>query len=136
MWLRINMPNFAVALLPWCFLSAAAIFSCAAAYAYLSALCGLGLASGHCPFHECNSSLFCVHVQSITQDIWVVRQLMRQFVDTMFIINNCISSHLWRKENLVRNQKVLKCYQNDCVENFPLFFISLLTIAIVKNSHI
>ena len=32
----------------------------------------------------------------------------------MFISNNCTSFHLWRKENLVKHQKISKCYENDC----------------------
>ena len=32
----------------------------------------------------------------------------------MFIANNRASFHLWRKENLVKHQKVSKYYENDC----------------------
>ena len=32
----------------------------------------------------------------------------------MFITNNHNSFHLWRKENLVKHQKVLKYYGQDC----------------------
>ena len=32
----------------------------------------------------------------------------------MFISNNRASFHLWRKENLVKQQKVSKYYANDC----------------------
>ena len=39
---------------------------------------------------------------------------MRQLLYTMFISNNRTSFHLWRKENLIKNQKVSKCYENDC----------------------
>ena len=39
---------------------------------------------------------------------------MRQLVYTMFISNNCASQHLWRKENLVKHQRVSKYYENDC----------------------
>ena len=44
----------------------------------------------------------------------VVRELVRQLVYTMFIGNNRASFHLWWKENLVKHQKVLKYYENDC----------------------
>ena len=40
------------------------------------------------------------------------------------------------KGNLVKHQKVSKNYENDCVQNFLLLFMSLLTPPIVKNSHI
>ena len=55
----------------------------------------------------------------------VVWQLVRQKVDTMFISNNLTSFHLWWKENLVKYQKVSKYYENDCVQNFLLLFLSL-----------
>ena len=32
----------------------------------------------------------------------------------MFISNKRTSVHLWRKENLVKHQKVSKYYENDC----------------------
>ena len=32
----------------------------------------------------------------------------------MFISNNRLSFHLWRKENLVKHQKFSKYYENDC----------------------
>ena len=35
----------------------------------------------------------------------------------MFLGNNCTSFHLWLKENLIRHQKVLKYYENDCRSN-------------------
>ena len=53
----------------------------------------------------------------------------------MLIANNRTSFHLWGKENLVKHQKVSKHYENDCVQNFLLLFISLLTALVVKNSH-
>ena len=130
MWLCINMPNF-----PGAFYLLLQSFLVLMHVPIYRLCAGWGLPLGIALFTNV-ILLYFVCTYNHWQDIWVVRQLMRQFVDTMFIINNCISSHLWRKENLVRNQKVLKCYQNDCVENFPLFFISLLTVAIVKNSHI
>ena len=44
---------------------------------------------------------------------WVVRQLVRQLVYTVFISNNRASFHLWWKQNLVKHQKVSKYYEND-----------------------
>ena len=38
----------------------------------------------------------------------------------MFITNNHDSFHLWWKENLVKHQKVSKCYDQDCSSS-PLF---------------
>ena len=38
---------------------------------------------------------------------------MRQLEYTMFISNKRTSFHLWRKENLVRHQKVSIYYEND-----------------------
>ena len=45
---------------------------------------------------------------------WVVPQLVRQLVHTMFITNNHASFHLWWKENLVKYQKVSKYYVHHC----------------------
>ena len=57
---------------------------------------------------------------------------MRQLVYVMFITNNRASFHLWGKENLVKHQKVSKCYENRCMLlemiSYPLF-ISLKTSA-------
>ena len=39
-----------------------------------------------------------------------MRQLV--YIYTMFISNNCASFPFWRKENLVKHQKVLKYYEN------------------------
>ena len=41
------------------------------------------------------------------------RQLVRQLVYITLISNNRASFHLWRKENLVKHQKVSKYYEND-----------------------
>ena len=61
---------------------------------------------------------------------------IKSFVHTMFIGNNRASFHLWRKENLVKHQKVSKYYETDCLQNFLFFCMFLLTTKIVKNSHI
>ena len=42
-----------------------------------------------------------------------VWQLVKQLVYIMFIRNNGAPFHLWCKENLVKRQKVSKCYEND-----------------------
>ena len=39
---------------------------------------------------------------------------MRQLVYTMFVSNNCASFDMGWKGNLVKHQKVSKCYENDC----------------------
>ena len=54
----------------------------------------------------------------------------------MFITNNHTSFYLWRKENLVKHQKVSKYYDCDCLQNIILLFMSLLTGPVVKNSHL
>ena len=54
----------------------------------------------------------------------------------MFITNNHDSFHLWRQEDFVKHQKVSKYYDRDCLKNFILLFMSLLTDSIVKNSHL
>ena len=61
---------------------------------------------------------------------------MRQLVYTMFISNNRAFFHLWRKENLVKHQRVSKHYENDCLKNFLLHYMSLLTAKFFENSHI
>ena len=58
---------------------------------------------------------------------------MRQLIYTMFISNNRASFHLWRKENLVKQKKVSKYYENDCVENFLLHFMLLMTAKFFKT---
>ena len=52
---------------------------------------------------------------------YVVRQLVRQLVYTMFISNNRASFQFWRKENLVKHQRVSQYYENDC---FTLYLYS------------
>ena len=61
---------------------------------------------------------------------------MRQLEYTMFISNNRPSFHFRWKENLVKHQKVSKYYENDCLPNFLLLFLFLLTAKFVKNYHI
>ena len=41
-----------------------------------------------------------------------------------------------RKTGKLNYQKVSKCYENDSLQNFLLFFASLLTALIVRNNHI
>ena len=43
---------------------------------------------------------------------------MRQLVYTMVIRNNRTSFHLWWQKNLVKHQKVSKCYEQDCRYQF------------------
>ena len=61
---------------------------------------------------------------------------MRQLVYTMFITSNHASFNLSGKENLVKHQKVSKHYENDCLQNFLLLCMSLLTAPVIKNGHI
>ena len=53
----------------------------------------------------------------------------------MFVSNNRPSIHLLVKGNLVKHQKVSKYYEIDCLQNFILFFMLLLTTKFVKTSH-
>ena len=61
---------------------------------------------------------------------------MRQLVCTMFISNNHASFHLWRKGCLEKHQRVSKYFENDCLQNVLLRYMSLLIAKSVKNSHI
>ena len=54
----------------------------------------------------------------------------------MLISNNRTSFHLSRKYDLAKHQKVSKYYENDCLKNFLLLFMSLLIVKFIKNSHI
>ena len=50
----------------------------------------------------------------------------------MSVSNNRKSFHLWEKESLVKHQKVSKCYAIDCLQNFFLLFMSVLTVNLLK----
>ena len=63
-------------------------------------------------------------------------QLVKQLAYTMFISNNRAPFHLWWKENLVKQKKVSKYYENDCLQIFLLLFMSLLTAKFVKKARI
>ena len=43
--------------------------------------------------------------------------------------------YVWKK-NLAKHWKVSKYYETDCLQNFLLLFMFLLTTKFVKNSHI
>ena len=58
---------------------------------------------------------------------------MTQLVHTMFLSNNGPSFHLWWKENLVKHREVSKYYETDCLQNFILLFMLLLTTKFVKT---
>ena len=45
---------------------------------------------------------------------FVVRQLVRQLVYTIFVTNNQALFHFWWKENLLKHQKVSKYYEHGC----------------------
>ena len=53
-----------------------------------------------------------------------------------FIINKHALFHLWWKEHLLNPQKVSNYYEHDCLQNFILLFMSLLTVLSLKSSHI
>ena len=68
----------------------------------------------------------------------ILKSFVKQLVSTMFINNNHASFCSLLKEKFVRHQKASKYYdQNfECLQNFLLLFISLLSVWIVRNSHI
>ena len=66
----------------------------------------------------------------------VVLTIVRQLVYTMFQSNNRTSFHLWPKNNLIKQQNVSKYYENDCLQNFIWFFMSLLITKLVKNNYV
>ena len=59
---------------------------------------------------------------------------MRQLVYTIFIANNHASFQ--NLENLVKHEQVSKYHEHECLQNFPLIFMFLLTAPIFKNSLI
>ena len=61
---------------------------------------------------------------------------MRQLIYIMLITNNHASFHLYWKQNLLIYQIVWNYYEHSCLQNFLLLFMSLLTVLIVKSSHI
>ena len=52
----------------------------------------------------------------------------------MFITNNKILFHLWRMKNLVKHEKISKYYDQDCLKNILLPFMSSLRAPIFKSS--
>ena len=52
------------------------------------------------------------------------------------IAYNHASFHLWSKENLLNHEKVLKYSEHNGLQSCFSLLISLLTVLIVKNSHI
>ena len=54
----------------------------------------------------------------------------------MFISNNRALFQLWRKETLLKHQKVSNYYENGCLESRLLLKMFLLTAPIGKISHI
>ena len=53
----------------------------------------------------------------------------------MFISNNPTFFHLWWIQKLVKDGKVSKYYQTDCLQNFSLLLMILLTAKLVQNNH-
>ena len=54
------------------------------------------------------------------------KQLVRHFVNTMFISNYQPTFHLWWKKNLVKHRKVLKYYETNCRSKDVLVFVFYL----------
>ena len=61
---------------------------------------------------------------------------MRQLVLISFFTNIYASFHLWWQENLLNHQNVSNYFEHDCLQDFRLLFMSLLTALIIKDSHI
>ena len=59
---------------------------------------------------------------------------MRQLVYTMFISHTPTSFHWWCKDDLVKQQEVLKYHENDYLQNFLFLLVSLLVAKFVKKS--
>ena len=53
----------------------------------------------------------------------------------MYITSNSALFHLWSEETLVKHQNFSKNYENDCLQNFLLFFMSLLRAPVVYLSE-
>ena len=68
--------------------------------------------------------------------MYVVQQLVRQLVYTVFISNNHPLFHLWCRKNLVKYQKLPKYYDLHFPQNFLFLLIFLTTSSNVKSSHI
>ena len=66
---------------------------------------------------------------------YVVWQLVRQLVYTMFISNNCTSFHLWWKENLLnikKSQNFMKVVVDASSYNFKIICILLRQVIFIK----
>ena len=61
---------------------------------------------------------------------------MRLLIDTMFISNNLPSLHFLWMENFAKHRNASKYYEIDCLQNFLLLFMFLLTTKFVKNSDV
>ena len=77
--------------------------------------------------------MFTIFLRSLVLSRLVICKTIQMYE---FITSNYSSFHLWWKKNLLNYQKVSKYYEHDCLQNFILLFMSLLTALIVKNSHI
>ena len=75
-----------------------------------------------------NTDTFCVVLSCL-----VTGEAFRIY---QFITNNYASFYLLVKENLLNCKIISKYYKHDCLQNFHLLFMSLLTSSVVQNSHI
>ena len=46
------------------------------------------------------------------------------------------SFHIWWKKKSLKHKKVSRYYEHDCLQKYPFLFMYLLTVLILKNSHI
>ena len=75
-------------------------------------------------------------VQTFSWYFLISKATRKTIVYTTSTSNNCPSFHLWWKGNVVKHKKVLKYYENNCLQIFFVLFMSLLTGRFVKNIHI
>ena len=61
---------------------------------------------------------------------------MRHPIYSICIINKRALFHFWWKQNWVKFQKISEYYENDCLQNIGLFFMSLWKAPIVKHSRL
>ena len=99
-------------------------------------------------FNFCFSEFFCqywknIHFEKkieillifpnfVRSSVWSHSANSEAIVYTMFITNNHTSFYLWWKENRVKHQDLSKYYDHECLKNFLLLFMSLITALLLK----
>ena len=72
-----------------------------------------GWTAGYLPSNPSFSEIF---VKFISEDpkSYVAWQLVKQHVDSLSGDNNLFPFHLWRREIVLKSEKVSKCFVQDC----------------------